>query len=67
MMADAYRSGLPIALRRGLVTMADIDESVRRVLTLKEQLGLFDDPYRRGAVPEAPAALQHRGSSWRVR
>src|SRR5271155_4571220 len=48
MMADAYRRGLPTALERGLVTMAEIDESVRRVLVLKELLGLFDDPYRRG-------------------
>src|SRR5579863_268700 len=60
MMADAYRRGLPIALERGLVTMAEIDESVRRVLTLKEQLGLFDDPYRRGAAPESTAAFTHR-------
>ena len=60
MMSDAYRRGLPIALERGLVTMAEIDESVRRVLTLKEQLGLFDDPYRRGKTPESAAALTHR-------
>src|SRR6202030_3357602 len=37
MMADAYRRGLPIALERGLVTVAEIDESVWRVLMLKEQ------------------------------
>lgn len=57
MMADAYRKGLPIALDRGLVTMAQIDTAVRRVLTLKERLGLFDDPYRRGSVPELPEAI----------
>jgi beta-glucosidase len=60
MMADAYRRGLPVALERGLVTMARIDESVRRVLRLKERLGLFDDPYRRGSRTESPAALEHR-------
>ncbi len=60
MMADAYRRGLPMALERRLVSMPQIDESVRRVLTLKEQLGLFDDPYRRGKVPESAAALLHR-------
>jgi beta-glucosidase len=60
MMADAYRRGLPIALERGLIAMAEIDESVRRVLGLKEQLGLFDDPYRRGRVPESTAAVDHR-------
>jgi beta-glucosidase len=60
MMADAYRRGLPTALERKLVSMAEIDESVRRVLTLKEQLGLFEDPYRRGATPEASAAFAYR-------
>jgi beta-glucosidase len=40
---------LPEALERGLVTMATIDASVRRVLKLKERLGLFNDPYRRGS------------------
>jgi len=60
MMADAYRRGLPVALERRLVSMPQIDESVRRVLTLKEQLGLFDDPYRRGKIPESAAALLHR-------
>jgi beta-glucosidase len=60
MMADAYRRGLPTALERRLVSMSEIDESVRRVLTLKEQLGLFDDPYRRGAMPEPDAAFTYR-------
>jgi len=60
MMADAYRRGLPIALERGLVTMDEIDTSVRRVLILKERLGLFDDPYRRGARPETAEALAQR-------
>jgi len=48
MMSDAYRLGLPQALERNLVTMDEIDACVRRVLLLKERLGLFDDPYRRG-------------------
>src|SRR5882762_469414 len=60
MMSDAYRRGLPTALARKLVSIAEIDESVRRVLTLKEQLGLFDDPYRRGATPEPAAAFAYR-------
>jgi beta-glucosidase len=60
MMADAYRRGLPIALERGMVSMAEIDAAVRRVLILKERLGLFDDPYRRGARPESPAAIANR-------
>ncbi len=50
MTSKSYVQGLPAALERGLVTMAEIDESVRRVLDLKERLGLFDDPYRRGSA-----------------
>jgi beta-glucosidase len=59
MMAFAYRDGLPTALERGSVTMDDIDLAVRRVLRLKEQLGLFDDPYRRGET-ESDAILTAR-------
>jgi beta-glucosidase len=60
MMADAYRHGLPVALERGAVSVAEIDESVRRVLILKERLGLFEDPYRRGKKPESSAASTQR-------
>ena len=60
MMADAYRRGLPLALKRGAVSVADIDQSVRRVLLLKERLGLFSDPYRRGKSPESPASRTQR-------
>jgi beta-glucosidase len=60
MMSNAYRDGLPVALERGLVELAQIDQAVRRVLALKQRLGLFDHPYRRGAVREAPATLAAR-------
>ena len=60
MMAEAYRKGLPVALERGLVTMDEIDECVLRVLRLKERLGLFDDPYRRGSSAEAAATVAAR-------
>jgi beta-glucosidase len=62
MMANAYRDGLPRAMERALVSLAQIDESVRRVLALKERLGLFDDPYRRGATAQTGAALTQRRS-----
>ena len=60
MMAEAYRKGLPVALERGLVTMDEIDECVLRVLRLKERLGLFDDPYRRGSSAEATETVAAR-------
>jgi beta-glucosidase len=60
MMADAYRHGLPVALKRGAVSVAEIDQSVRRVLILKERLGLFEDPYLRGKVQETAGARAQR-------
>lgn len=49
MQSAAYPHGLKPALERGLVSMAEIDATVRRVLATKERLGLFDDPWRRGS------------------
>jgi beta-glucosidase len=60
MMSDAYRRGLPVALGRGWINQQQIDTAVRRVLALKERLGLFDNPYARGVQPEAPATRAHR-------
>src|SRR5690606_23378027 len=60
MMAEAYRNGLPVALERGHVTQTEIDECVWRVLRLKERLGLFDDPYRRGSSVETEEAIAAR-------
>jgi beta-glucosidase len=66
MMSQAYRRGLPAALERGTVRIEDIDAAVRRVLTLKARLGLFDDPYRRGSVAPRPEALAARRRLARV-
>jgi beta-glucosidase len=55
MQDQAYVLGLPVALERGLVTIADIDRAVRRMLALKVKLGLFDDPHRRVAAPPLSA------------
>ena len=60
MMSEAYRHGLPVALERGLVRLEQIDTAVRRVLRLKERLGLFDDPYGRCATQESAAAIARR-------
>ena len=49
-----YGGFLKEALKRGLVTEADIDRAVRHVLQLKFDLGLFDNPY----VDEALAELE---------
>jgi beta-glucosidase len=62
LMGGAYARGLPVALERGRVTMAQIDAAVRRVLQLKARLGLLDDPYRRS---DAASALAARGEAGR--
>jgi beta-glucosidase len=46
MMSDGFRKGLPQALAEGRVSIEGINASVRRVLTLKQRLGLFDDMLR---------------------
>ena len=52
MQSGAYRRELPGLVRSGAVPEAALDRSVRRVLALKEALGLFRDPLR----PHGPAA-----------
>ena len=47
MQSNLYMLHLPGLVRDGLVTQADLDVSVRRVLAAKAMLGLFDDPFRR--------------------
>ena len=46
MQSGLYNKWLPDLVEKGEVPAALVDASVRRVLTLKEQLGLFDNPYR---------------------
>lgn len=44
MATPEFFEGAQEALRRGLLTEAEIDAVVRRVLTLKFRMGLFEDP-----------------------
>ena len=46
MQSDFFRVALPGLVRSGKVEQRALDEAVRRVLRVKFQLGLFDDPYR---------------------
>lgn len=47
MQSAFYITHLPDLVAQGEVPVARLDEAVRRVLALKVQLGLFDDPFRR--------------------
>ena len=47
MQSGVYAEHLPGLVRDGHVPLMLLDASVRRVLAMKAQLGLFDDPFRR--------------------
>lgn len=46
MQSGLFVRHLPALVAAGRVPHAAVDQAVRRVLTLKERLGLFDDPFR---------------------
>ena len=56
MCSSAYYHHLKQLVEEGIIPEAKLDEAVMRVLKLKEQLGLFENPYR-GADPEKAAAV----------
>lgn len=59
MMGGAYEKGLAIALERGTARIEEIDAAVRRVLSLKEKLGLFRIPHRGDTARAADTQLRH--------
>lgn len=46
MQSGLYNRYLPALVKAGRVSMATVDAAVRRVLHVKQALGLFDNPYR---------------------
>lgn len=69
MESNAYSSSLAAQVRAGKVAMAQVDDAVRRVLTKKFELGLFDDPYRFSDPAREQAALndpRHREAARRI-
>ncbi|MDQ0039405.1 glycoside hydrolase family 3 N-terminal domain-containing protein [Variovorax boronicumulans] len=53
MQSGLYMRHLPDLVASGEVPMARLDEAVRRVLHVKQKLGLFDDPFRNLDGPPA--------------
>lgn len=47
MMTDVYASHIKSLIEKGKLKEEQIDEAVMRILTLKNKLGLFEDPYRK--------------------
>lgn len=58
MEADAYITHLLGLVKSGTVSETVIDNSVRNVLKLKYELGLFDDPYRYSNVAREQQVVQ---------
>jgi beta-glucosidase len=48
MVSGIYTERLPSAVRTKQIAESVVDQAVRRVLRAKYQLGLFEDPFRRG-------------------
>jgi beta-glucosidase len=59
MESSAYRNHLPALVTEGRVSLALVDDAVRRVLRLKFELGLFEDPYRFSDPAREQALLGH--------
>jgi beta-glucosidase len=55
MASDYYTKYLPDEVKAGRIAMRDLDAAVRRVLTLKFELGLFDKPLPDPAAAEVAA------------
>ncbi|MBO5338799.1 MAG: beta-glucosidase BglX [Clostridia bacterium] len=53
MMSPCYAHHLKELVEEGKITVEQIDKAVLRVLKLKEELGVFDNPYRSVDVEEA--------------
>ncbi|MDP5170743.1 MAG: glycoside hydrolase family 3 C-terminal domain-containing protein [Bacteroidia bacterium] len=49
MQGAVYYDYLAKQVKEGLVSVETVDQSVRYILALKYELGLFDDPYRYGS------------------
>jgi len=58
MMSHFYDAQLPELIRSRRVSMAEVDEAVRRVLRLKIALGLFEHPYP--VTPQVAAVTPER-------
>jgi len=65
MQSGIYSEVLAEAVEKGLVKIEDIDDAVNRILRVKFQLGLFEDPYRyldnkrEKEVLYAPEIMEH--------
>jgi beta-glucosidase len=66
MASTAYLDSLPGLLERGAVSGDAVDDAVRRILTIKKRLGLFDHPYADAPKTSVTLSAAHRDLSREV-
>lgn len=59
MASRAYVKQLPALVEAGVVPVTVVDEAVRRILYVKHELGLFDEPYRKAASTSVAVCAEH--------
>jgi beta-glucosidase len=57
---DAFQAALAAGVDGGTITQARIDEAVRRILTVKFEMGLFENPYPDPGALDQVASAEHR-------
>ncbi len=65
MESRTFVTQLAAQVREGKVLKGELDDAVRRILTLKEELGLFDNPYGRSS-PEREKATVGRADHFQA-
>lgn len=63
MESAIYINELAALVERGTIDEAQIDDAVRRILRVKFELGLFDDPYRYTKRADQPPAQEHAAAA----
>lgn len=58
MQSGLYNKYLPDLVRSGEVSMAVLDQSVRRVLLVKKSIGLFENPYRSLSIEKEKSKIR---------
>jgi len=59
MVSRTYRAELLRLVENGALPVAEIDDAVRRILEVKQALGLFERPYKQRSAPPAALCPEH--------
>lgn len=63
---DGIHQALVAAVRSGRIPMERLDASVRKILTVKKQYGILDDPYPKAKWQASLASAEHEAVARRV-